>query len=89
LAFIVDAKWKHLNPAAKDWDIAASDIYQMLAYAVRYDCGYIKLVFPKPDELSVQTDGPVFRIAVPALNGDQQLKIEVVLLPILAQTSTS
>jgi 5-methylcytosine-specific restriction enzyme subunit McrC len=87
LVLIVDAKWKHLDPAAKDWDIAASDVYQMLAYAVRYECRYIKLVFPKPDELGTLTDGPVFRIAFPALNEDREIKIEVVLLPILAQIS--
>jgi 5-methylcytosine-specific restriction enzyme subunit McrC len=89
LESIVDAKWKHLSPEMKDWGIAASDIYQMLAYAIRYECDHIKLVFPKPDELGVLTEGPVFMIAVPALNGDGQLKISVVLLPVLAQSMAS
>jgi hypothetical protein len=61
----------------------------MLAYAIRYECDHIKLVFPKPDELGVLTEGPVFMIAVPALNGDGQLKISVVLLPVLAQSMAS
>ena len=59
----------------------------MLAYAVRFECRYIKLVFPKPDELSTLTDGPVFRIGFPALDEDREIRIEVVLLPILAQIS--
>jgi 5-methylcytosine-specific restriction enzyme subunit McrC len=45
-AFIVDAKYK--NPVFNGKiDLSESDVYQMLAYAVRYECDQLYLVYPK------------------------------------------
>ncbi|MCC7697095.1 McrC family protein [Janthinobacterium sp. EB271-G4-7A] len=43
---VVDAKWKTIEPAAKDWGVQESDVYQMLAYATRFGCGKGVLAYP-------------------------------------------
>jgi 5-methylcytosine-specific restriction endonuclease McrBC regulatory subunit McrC len=45
---IIDTKWKllsRLNTGNK-WDIKQSDVYQMFAYAKRYNCPKIILLYP-------------------------------------------
>lgn len=44
--FIADAKWKLLDPARRQSGISRADIYQMLAYAERYACEDIALIYP-------------------------------------------
>lgn len=68
---IVDAKWKRLNPLAPNWGVDQSDIYQMLAYAIRYRCRHMELVYPAPGRVgpSEQTM-PVFKIDVADDRGD-------------------
>ncbi|MGO4373197.1 hypothetical protein AB4Z21_21010, partial [Paenibacillus sp. MCAF20] len=45
IQIIVDAKYK--NPVSDSKvDLSESDVYQMLAYAVRYQCNRLYLVFP-------------------------------------------
>jgi len=44
--FILDAKYKRLL-VEQELSISQSDIYQMLAYSVRYDCSNIYLVYPR------------------------------------------
>lgn len=62
---IVDAKWKRLSPLAPNWGVDQGDIYQMLAYAIRYKCNHMELVYPGPDgTISQLQDLPVFRIDV-------------------------
>lgn len=62
---IIDAKWKRLNPLAPNWGVDQDDIYQMLAYAIRYKCNYMELVYPAPDgAISQWQDLPIFRIDV-------------------------
>jgi 5-methylcytosine-specific restriction enzyme subunit McrC len=43
---VVDAKWKHLNPMAPDCGVEESDLYQVLAYALGYQCSRLELVYP-------------------------------------------
>ena len=43
---ILDAKWKHLDPAAHSGGVASADAYQLAAYAGRYNCGRLALVYP-------------------------------------------
>jgi 5-methylcytosine-specific restriction enzyme subunit McrC len=43
---VVDAKWKHLNPMAADCGVEESDLYQVLAYALGYQCSRLELVYP-------------------------------------------
>lgn len=46
---IIDAKWKRLNIQDKNFGVHQSDVYQLLAYALRYRCQRLELVFPTPD----------------------------------------
>ena len=45
---VVDAKWKRLNPQASDFGVDEADIYQLLAYALRYGCTSLELAYPQP-----------------------------------------
>lgn len=63
LSRILDAKWKRLNPQMENWGVAQADIYQLLAYAIRYQCAQLELVYPAPSSVMDTTTLPVFRIA--------------------------
>lgn len=43
---IADTKWKLIDPAQPAAQIQQGDIYQMLAYAKRYDCAETILIYP-------------------------------------------
>ena len=43
---ILDAKWKHLRPDEPHAAVSSADAYQMTAYAGRYGCHRLVLVFP-------------------------------------------
>lgn len=43
---IFDAKWKSLDRNASASGVSSSDIYQLAAYAGRYDCKKVALVYP-------------------------------------------
>ncbi|PQA75088.1 McrC family protein [Brucella oryzae] len=43
---IFDAKWKHLNLAEPNSGVSSGDAYQMNAYASRYRCKRLALVYP-------------------------------------------
>jgi 5-methylcytosine-specific restriction enzyme subunit McrC len=45
-ACIVDTKWKPLDAAAGRAGVAPADLYQMLAYADRYRCDRLLLLYP-------------------------------------------
>ncbi len=47
--FILDAKWKEVDATAQDpkHGIAESDVYQLHAYAARYGCSAVALVYPR------------------------------------------
>ncbi len=47
VVFIIDAKYKELFFDDLNLKIAQSDIYQMLAYSVRYKCNEIVLAYPR------------------------------------------
>jgi len=63
---VVDAKWKRLDPRGPNWLIDQGDVYQMVAYALRYNCQRVELVYPA---LSLYGDEnialPVFVVANP------------------------
>jgi len=44
--FILDAKWKHLDPSASNHGVLADDVYQLFAYGKRYSCQRVSLVYP-------------------------------------------
>ncbi len=43
---ILDAKWKQLVPSEPNADVSSADAYQMNAYASRYRCNRLALVYP-------------------------------------------
>ena len=43
---IFDAKWKRLDPKAPSSGVSPSDVYQLAAYASRYSCERVALVYP-------------------------------------------
>lgn len=71
IARVVDAKWKRLNPQATNWGVDQADVYQLLAYALRYHCGRLELVYPA---IGSEDRPPIFKIPFP---GDGQAFIEV------------
>ena len=46
LVVILDAKWKELKPDEPHADVSSADAYQMNAYAGRYRCNRLVLVYP-------------------------------------------
>jgi 5-methylcytosine-specific restriction enzyme subunit McrC len=46
---IADTKYKRLNPTDTRLGVAGSDMYQMLAYAVRFKCPNVLLIYPSLD----------------------------------------
>ena len=45
--FILDAKWKHLDPGAPNHGVSRDDAYQLFAYGKRYGCRRVVLVYPR------------------------------------------
>lgn len=45
--YVVDAKYKEVLYDGKELNVSQADIYQMLAYSVRYACDNIALIYPK------------------------------------------
>lgn len=48
---IADAKWKVLSPEERRLGISQSDMYQLAAYARRYACNRMMLVYPAMDTI--------------------------------------
>lgn len=44
---IIDTKYKLLDNKEKKWGISPQDMYQMAAYATRYDCPHVILLYPR------------------------------------------
>ncbi len=45
--FILDAKWKRLDPSERNHNIKQPDVYQLFAYGRRYDCRRVALIYPQ------------------------------------------
>ena len=45
--FILDAKWKRLDPRAPNHGVSQDDAYQLFAYGKRYGCRRVALVYPR------------------------------------------
>ena len=45
--FVLDAKWKRLDPASANHGVAPADAYQMFAYGKRYGCRHVALLYPR------------------------------------------
>ena len=79
---VLDAKWKRLDPHEAQWGVDQADIYQLLAYAVRFGCTQLELVYPQPGVALSASDGlPMFEIADSALGS---VRIQVTTVPLWA-----
>lgn len=47
---VLDAKWKRISTTEANFGVTSSDAYQMNAYASRYRCGRLALVYPASRE---------------------------------------
>ena len=45
--YILDAKWKRLDPRAPNHGVSQHDAYQLFAYGKRYGCRRVVLVYPR------------------------------------------
>ena len=48
--FILDAKWKRLDPGKRNHGVSQTDAYQLFAYGRRYGCRRVVLVYPRTTE---------------------------------------
>ena len=48
--FILDAKWKRLDPGERNHGVSQADAYQLFAYGRRYGCRRVVLVYPRTAE---------------------------------------
>ena len=81
---VVDAKWKRVRPESDDWGIAPSDVYQILAYAIRYECTCVELAYPRPYMLPADACPPIFKIRVPNSPDHGTIEVRVRLVPLMA-----
>ena len=77
---VIDAKWKRVDPGAADFGVDASDLYQLLAYALRYGCGRLALAYPEPGP--AYGAGPRRTFDVAAGVWPQALQVEVRTVPL-------
>lgn len=71
---ILDAKYKEVIDAEGNNHISQSDIYQMLAYSVKYKCNQIVLIYP--EMMGCRRDEfELFRIEIPKENGVLNISI--------------
>lgn len=79
---VIDAKWKRLDPNATHWGVDQADIYQMLAYGLRYRCDRLELVYPVSDCAAQHgKDLPVFRVAMSDLS-EQDIEVRIKTVPL-------
>jgi 5-methylcytosine-specific restriction enzyme subunit McrC len=87
---VLDAKWKRLDPHASNWGVNQADIYQLLAYALRYRCLRMELVYPRPDTITASSGAPpVFNIKVPAFADGECVRIKVRMVSLWQLEETS
>ena len=47
IRFVLDAKWKRLDPGKPNHGVTQADAYQLFAYGKKYGCRRVVLVYPK------------------------------------------
>jgi len=83
---IVDAKWKRLDPPATDFGVATADVYQLLAYALRYGCTALELAYPMPHDFVVDASSlPIFNVVASQSGMAADLTVTVKLIPLWQQ----
>lgn len=75
---VIDAKWKRLKPQASDFGVDGGDVYQLLAYAMRYGCSSLELAYPQPVDTENLMRLPVFKLQAAGLVGSVTIKVKLV-----------
>lgn len=75
---VVDAKWKRVNPYAPDFGVDEADVYQLLAYALRYGCSVLELAYPMPLGQDNFGRPPAFRLQAAGLGESISIKVKLV-----------
>ncbi len=75
---VVDAKWKRLAPQAPDFGVDEADVYQLLAYAIRYECTSLELAYPMPLGSDKCERPPLFRLQAADWGGTVSIKVKLV-----------
>lgn len=75
---VVDAKWKRLNPLAADFGVDEADVYQLLAYALRYGCSSLELAYPRPPATESFSAPPVFKLQAAGQASNITIKVKLV-----------
>jgi 5-methylcytosine-specific restriction enzyme subunit McrC len=74
---VADTKWKHLDPRQASLGVSESDVYQVLAYAHRFETDRAVLIYPHhpalglpglQQELLIQGRGPEVRVRIVTLD---------------------
>jgi 5-methylcytosine-specific restriction enzyme subunit McrC len=86
---VVDAKWKRLNPHVPDFGVDEADVYQLLAYAVRYGCTDLELAYPMPKGSNAHTVTPRFELTAADFGLTGKITITVKLIPLWKQETLS
>jgi 5-methylcytosine-specific restriction enzyme subunit McrC len=55
-----------------------ADVYQLLAYALRYGCTSLELAYPQPSGTENSVRPPVFKLQVAGLVGSITIKVKLV-----------
>lgn len=71
---VIDAKYKIITDIDEKILVAQGDVYQMLAYSVRYQCDDIYLIYPK--SLADSQDGIITSFTIS--NYDKTVKIRII-----------
>ena len=66
--FILDAKWKRLEPGTRNHGVSQADAYQLFAYGRTYGCRRVVLVYPRTERFR---ETPNFRFV-----GDRDLELD-------------
>ncbi|MEO8751450.1 MAG: restriction endonuclease [Casimicrobiaceae bacterium] len=69
--WIIDTKWKLLDPAETYASVAQADIYQMMGYAHRYGCPDIMLLYPHVSRLGRPGTQRTYRLLGPPTDAQQ------------------
>lgn len=79
---VVDAKWKRLDPQAPDFGVDGADVYQLLAYAMRYGCTSLDLAYPMPAGVNLVNSLPSFEMAFAYPSPAETIRIRLKLVPL-------
>lgn len=72
--WILDTKWKLLDPGEPYLGVSQSDIYQMMGYAHRYACSDVVLLYPHVASLGPQGAQKTYRILSPLTDAGQNTR---------------